>query len=97
MAELRAGDTFGELAVERQIGSGAFGTVYLARDELIGRKVALKVVPGDEGQREQILLEARLVGKLVHGNIVTLHRVHPPRDAGGWGFEFEFVERARVR
>ncbi|MHC4974339.1 MAG: protein kinase domain-containing protein [Planctomycetota bacterium] len=97
MADLAAGDTFGELAVERQIGSGAFGTVYLARDELIGRKVALKVVPGDEGQREQILLEARLVGKLVHGNIVTLHRVHPPRDAGGWGFEFEFVDGGTLK
>ncbi|MHC4819420.1 MAG: protein kinase domain-containing protein, partial [Planctomycetota bacterium] len=91
MADLREGDTFGELLVERQIGSGAFGTVYLARDELIGRKVALKVVPGDEEQRDQILLEARLVGKLVHTNIVTLHRVHPPRGNGPWGFEFEFV------
>ena len=66
--------------------AAAIGTVYLARDELIGRRVALKVVHSEEGQREQILLEARLVGKLAHSNIVTLHRVHPPRDGGDWGF-----------
>ncbi|MHC4492970.1 MAG: serine/threonine-protein kinase, partial [Planctomycetota bacterium] len=97
MADLRAGDTFGGLTVERQIGRGAFGTVYLARDELIGRRVALKVVHSEEGQREQILREARLVGKLAHTNLVTLHRVHPPRDADDWGFEFEFVDGGTLK
>jgi serine/threonine protein kinase len=97
VADLRAGDTFGGLTVERQIGRGAFGTVYLARDELIGRRVALKVVHSEEGQREQILREARLVGKLAHTNIVTLHRVHPPRDADDWGFEFEFVDGGTLK
>jgi len=97
VADLRAGDTFGELVVEHQIGRGAFGTVFLARDELIGRRVALKVVPGQEGQRDQILLEARLVGKLAHSNIVTLHRVHPPRDSDDWGFEFEFVDGGTLK
>jgi serine/threonine-protein kinase len=92
VADLRAGDTFNELVVERRIGSGAFGTVYLARDELIGRKVALKLVHSEEEQRDQILLEARLVGKLAHSNIVMLHRVHPPRESDAWGFEFELVD-----
>ena len=33
----------GDLVVEREIGRGAYGVVYLARDELIKRPVALKV------------------------------------------------------
>ncbi len=86
------GATFRSLHVEREVGEGAFGKVFLAFDPLIGRKVALKAVRGAPEVRERILREARLVGQLVHPNIVTLHRVHPPEGSEVWGFEFEFVE-----
>ncbi len=86
------GATFHTLRVEREIGEGAFGKVFLAVDPLIGRKVALKAVRGEPEVRERILREARLVGQLVHPNIVTLYRVHPPEGTDVWGFEFEFVE-----
>ena len=92
MLELEPGDTFGELTVERKLGQGAFGAVYLARDALIGRSVALKVILAQSGRHEQILREARLVGQLAHDNVVTLFRVHPPDGSNVWGFEFEFVD-----
>jgi tetratricopeptide (TPR) repeat protein len=85
---------FDDLTIERTLGRGAFGKVYLAHDALIGRKVALKVLD-DAGTASEgaILREARLVGALVHPNVVTLHRVHPPdRDREKWGFEFEYVD-----
>jgi tetratricopeptide (TPR) repeat protein len=95
--ELGPGDKLGKLTVERRIGRGAFGVVYLAHDPLIGREVALKVVRSVDDEHDQVLREARLIGKLVHANIVTLHAVHPPHDSDAWGFEFEFVDGGTLR
>jgi len=90
-----AGDRIDGLLVEKQLGEGAYGVVYLARDELIGRPVALKVVSGQhavetEAAREQVLNEARLIGGLNSPHIVTLHRLHSSPD-GGWMMQMEFV------
>ena len=89
------GDRVDGLHIEKTIGAGAYGVVFLARDELIGRPVALKVVAGEhtvdaDAAREQILSEARLIGALNSPHIVTLHRVHPAPD-GGWMLQMEFV------
>ena len=82
----------GDLVIQRRIGSGAFGVVYLARDELIGRDVAIKVLPtGDERTEQHVLKEARAVGRLSHPNIATLFRVHPPKEHGAWLYELEYV------
>ncbi len=73
---------------ERQVclGRGACGVVYLARDRVIGRTVALKVIEfgtsfSDEVRAEMAARserEARAAGALNHPNIVTIH------DAGTW-------------
>ena len=78
---IEPGRHFGELRIERELGRGAFGTVFLARDSLLHRLVALKVVRTPSGelgeeQREQALREARLVAGLQSPQIVTLYRVH---------------------
>jgi tetratricopeptide (TPR) repeat protein len=89
------GSRFGTLRVERQIGRGAFATVYLAQDTLLERPVALKVLHWPEGgaspERDRALAEARLVGSLQSPHIVTLYRVH---DAPGesWVFEMEYLD-----
>src|SRR6478735_2659217 len=68
----------GEYAVEREIGRGGMGIVYLARDLRLDRPVAIKTLPphlaGDPIVRERFLREARTAAKLSHQNIVPIHR-----------------------
>ncbi len=62
--------------VEKLIGQGAMGKVYLARDPKIGREVAIKVLAtgaGDEVVRQRFRLEARAIAALKHPNIVELY------------------------
>lgn len=90
------GVTLGDLEILREIGRGAFATVYLARDTLVDRTVALKVMrlsPAIRSGQERTLMlrEARLVGKLSSPNIVTLYKVHDLGEAG-WAVEMEHVD-----
>ncbi|MBI4568061.1 MAG: protein kinase [Planctomycetes bacterium] len=71
----------GPYRVEREIGSGAFGTVFLARDRATGRKVALKVLRenflDDPEVRERFRRECRALARLDHPNIVTVYSSDP--------------------
>nr|HEX4316649.1 protein kinase [Kofleriaceae bacterium] len=58
----------------RGIGSGGMGEVFLARDNKLGRLVALKVLhPGQGVDAQRILIEARATAKCRHENIVVIH------------------------
>jgi serine/threonine protein kinase len=69
--------TFGRFQIKRKLGSGAFGTVYLAHDPQLDRAVALKVPnPGtlsSPRKVERFLREARAAANLRHPNIVPLY------------------------
>src|SRR5688572_22865390 len=73
----------GQYSLEREIGRGGMGVVYLAREVELARLVALKVLPpglaSDPGVRERFLREARTAAGLSHPHIVPIHRV---ADAG---------------
>src|SRR5437660_787450 len=66
----------------REISSGGMGTVYLARDNVLQRTVALKFI---RNVRRDVLArffqEAQAVAQLAHPNIVTLFGIHPGDDA----------------
>ncbi len=68
----------GQYTIERELGRGGMGVVFLARDERLDRPVALKVLPahlaaqGDT--RERFLREARTAAQLSHPNIVPVYR-----------------------
>ncbi len=68
----------GQYAIEREIGRGGMGVVYLARDLRLDRMVAIKTLPpslaGDQSVRERFLREARTSARLNHPNIVPIHR-----------------------
>lgn len=73
---------FGRYEVERTIGRGAMGIVYLCNDPKIRRKVAIKTVhvgasdaADEEELRERLLREASAAGVLSHPNIVTIYDV----------------------
>ncbi len=69
----------GEYSLQRELGRGGMGVVYLARDVRLDRDVAIKVLPAELARaptaREQFLREARMAAKLSHPNIVPIHRV----------------------
>jgi len=75
IASLRAALT-GHYEIEREIGQGAFATVYLARDLKHERKVAVKVLhadPSSETGELRFIREIRLLARLQHPNILPLH------------------------
>ena len=76
-----AGDLVGEFIADRyrileKIGTGGMGVVYRARQKLLDRDVALKVLPlalaSDHGAQRRFFNEARAISKLRHRNIITL-------------------------
>ena len=84
--------------IKQRLGQGGMGAIYLARDPVIDRLVALKLLHNDiasDDIRKRFAQEARASGALTHPNIVTIHDygefeglavhrdgVHPRRDAG---------------
>src|ERR1700730_3372922 len=66
------GQIIGKYKVLSTIGSGGFGTVYLAEDTWIDKKVALKVPHKQGVDFGELLREPRLLATLSHPNIVTI-------------------------
>ena len=66
------GQSIGKYRVLSTLGSGGFGTVYLAEDTWIDKKVALKVPHKQTLDFTELLKEPRLLASLSHPNIVTL-------------------------
>jgi len=66
------GQTIGKYKILSAIGSGGFGTVYLAEDTWIGKRVALKVPHRQGVNFGELLREPRLLAVLSHPNIVTV-------------------------
>ncbi|MEO0651397.1 MAG: serine/threonine-protein kinase, partial [Planctomycetota bacterium] len=71
-------DRVGEFAIEDVLAEGGMGVVYRARDESLGRAVALKVVRPElllvPGARARIRREAEAAAQLSHPNVAALHR-----------------------
>ena len=57
------------------LGHGASGIVYLAKDTLLGRQIALKEIAAQGEERERVLEEARVLDRLRHPNIVQVFGV----------------------
>jgi serine/threonine-protein kinase len=69
----------GEYSLERELGRGGMGIVYLAREVQLDRHVAIKVLPGELAARadvrERFLREAKMAASLSHPHIVPIYRV----------------------
>ena len=90
----------GRFEVVRELGKGAMGIVYLARDPLIGRLVALKTIRlADSGDEEEVrefqqrfIREAQAAGILSHPAIVTVHDIGQDAERGFSFIAMEYVE-----
>ena len=69
----------GRYSIDRELGRGGMGVVYLAREVHLDRLVAIKLLPPDKAERPQLrdrfLREARLAAKLSHPHIIPIHAV----------------------
>jgi serine/threonine protein kinase len=74
-----SGTKLGRYEIRQKIGSGGMGEVYLAHDEQLDRKVALKVLLPefccDEERTNRFKLEAKAASALNHPNIITIYEV----------------------
>ncbi len=95
----------GRYEIVDEIGKGAMGIVYLARDPLIGRLVALKTfrigysVKDQEMEQFRIrfMREAQSAGILAHPNIVTIHDVVEASDEGLAFIAMEYVRGTNLK
>ena len=66
----------GRYVLDRKLGAGAMGEVWLAQDPKLKRSVAVKLIPDalsqDRERRERFEREARLAARLFHSNTVTV-------------------------
>src|SRR5262245_3979447 len=89
---MQARERIGRFRIQRELGKGAQGAVYLAADTRLGRNVALKTLHADGGGAdatiETLLDEARIVSTLAHPNIVTLFDAGEEQGAAYLVFEY---------
>jgi serine/threonine protein kinase len=74
------GQRIGAFEIVRLLGAGAMGMVYLARDNVLRREVALKLLTkgteeADHELQERFLREARAAARLIHPNVVQIFQI----------------------
>ena len=96
----------GRFEILSELGKGAMGVVYLAKDPSIGRLVAIKTIrasAGDEDDsesrefRERFMREAQTAGILSHPNIVTIYDVGEDKDSGVSFIAMEYIEGKTIK
>jgi serine/threonine protein kinase len=94
------GSMVGKYKINSVLGYGGMGSVYGARDPLIERDVAIKILPPEmvasPAALERFLGEARAAGKLNHPNVVAIYEVVQV-DGGGYAIVMERVRGGSVQ
>ena len=98
---LSVGQTIGHYRIISQLGAGGMGEVYLAEDAMLGRKVALKLLPADFTRDidrvRRFQQEAHAASALNHPNIVTVYEIAHNDDRHLIATEFIDGETLRER
>ncbi|WP_372369963.1 protein kinase [Candidatus Uabimicrobium sp. HlEnr_7] len=66
------GKKFSHYVIQRQLGQGGMGVVYLAYDTKLKRSIALKII-SNQGNMERFIVEAESMAKLRHPNVVDIY------------------------
>ncbi|HVK72538.1 MAG TPA: protein kinase [Kofleriaceae bacterium] len=92
-AGIGPGSRLAHFRIERALGKGGMGEVWLATDLALDRPVAIKLLPadlaGDPSRRERLLREARAQARLNHPNVCHIYFIG--EDAGQLFFAMEYV------
>lgn len=81
--------------LQRQVGKGSFGTVWLATDNVLNREVALKVALAGDSERGSLIHEAQTAATLHHANIVAVFEVG--NDSGRLFIASEYIDGLTLR
>jgi serine/threonine protein kinase/tetratricopeptide (TPR) repeat protein len=107
--KVAAGARLGKLGryeVLNELGKGAMGVVYLAKDPVIGRMVAIKTIRTSQGDdddsesrefRERFVREAQTAGILSHPNIVTIHDIGEDSQSRTSFIAMEYIEGRNLK
>ncbi len=99
--EFEAGTTLGRYLLEEPIGMGGMGSVWRARDQLLERAVALKVLPRslvtEPSAERRFEREARAMGRLQHPNVVGIYDIGTADPGTGEELPFLVMELVRGR
>ncbi len=96
----------GRYEVLSELGKGAMGVVYLAKDPVIGRLVAVKTIRNSQGDdddsesrefRERFVREAQTAGILSHPNIVTIHDIGEDAESRTSFIAMEYIEGRNLK
>jgi serine/threonine protein kinase len=96
----------GRYEVVSELGKGAMGIVYLAKDPVIGRMVAIKTIRASQGSdddedtqefRERFVREAQTAGILSHPNIVTIHDIGEDPETQVSFIAMEYIEGKNLK
>src|SRR5262245_36806032 len=93
------GQTLSHYRILERLGSGGMGEVYLAEDERLRRKLALKILPSrftqDRERVQRFEHEARAASALNHPNILTIYEIG--RQENLYFIATEFIEGGTLR
>jgi serine/threonine protein kinase len=96
----------GRYEILNELGKGAMGVVYLAKDPVIGRLVAVKTIrtsqSGDDDSesrefRERFVREAQTAGILSHPNIVTIHDIGEDTESRTSFIAMEYIDGRNLK
>src|SRR5215203_4993840 len=98
--KLSAGQRVKHYQIVNLIGEGGMGEVYLAKDTILGRRAALKVLPAyvskDPDRLRRFTQEARAASRLSHPNVCVVHEIGET-DEGRPFIAMEYVEGVTLR